>query len=143
MIILLIIYIICKCYDEKLYVRCQQIMHLRYNSQSFILQCTNHYYKQLKGRKRLQKICNFSISLFRKTWFSRSRLGIVKTCRFIAYFLIMQPPRRFLMHQLEMSSKSINNRFFCREVCINFLTLIYVRQVRVISLSFHFLYILD
>lgn len=102
--------------------RCEKTVHLRYSSKSLVLQCTNHYYKQIRGRKRIKKTCNFSISPFHGTWFSRFRLGIVKTCRFIAYFLMMQPPRQqFLEQQLEMSSQSVVDwTNFCREVCINF-----------------------
>lgn len=74
--------------------RCEKTVHLRYSSESLLFQCTNHYYKQARGRKRVRKTCNFSISLFHGTWFSRFRLGIVKICIFIAYFVMMQPPRQ-------------------------------------------------
>lgn len=35
------------------------------------------------------------------TWFERSQMDLIKICRFIAYFLMMEPPRhRFLTVEL-------------------------------------------
>jgi len=39
---------------EVMCPRCQQ-MHLDHTTTSPIIQCVNHYYKQVRGRKRIRK----------------------------------------------------------------------------------------
>ncbi|KYM95728.1 hypothetical protein ALC62_13634 [Cyphomyrmex costatus] len=97
-----------KC-DNKLNVRC---------TENKILHCTSKYYKRYKGRKRQKITCNFKISVFHGTWFENAHIDIQKICRFIAYFLMIQPPRQpFLMNELEMSSSSVVDWInFCREL---------------------------
>ncbi|KYM95299.1 hypothetical protein ALC62_14052 [Cyphomyrmex costatus] len=72
----------------------------------------------VRGRKKIRKVCNFTISPFQGTWFANSHLGLQKTCRFIGYFLMMRPPRQhFLEEQLQMSSESVVDwSNFCREL---------------------------
>lgn len=98
--------------------RCKKILHFRVNDTNLIFKCTNMYYKIIRGRKRQRKVCNFSLSALHNTWFSHYHLGLQKTCRFIAYFLMLQPPRQiFLQNELGMNPTSVVDwTNFCREV---------------------------
>ena len=100
--------------------QCHNVINVTYDSDVNIFQCTNKYYKQIQGRKRVRKTCNFKISILHGTWFNRGHLGLVKACRFIAYFLYMRPPRYdFLMQELEISQHTVVDwTNFCREVNI-------------------------
>ena len=49
---------------REVYPRCQQTVHLRHIATSPIIHCVNHYYKQVRGRRRIRKMCKFTISPF-------------------------------------------------------------------------------
>ncbi|KYN02609.1 hypothetical protein ALC62_06570 [Cyphomyrmex costatus] len=94
--------------------KCDTMLNLRC-MENKILHCTSKYYEVIKGRKRRKITCNFKISVFHGTWFKNVRIDIQNMCRFIAYFLMMQPPRQpFLMNELEMNSTSVVD-WTCRE----------------------------
>lgn len=80
--------------------------------------CTNAYYKSVRGKKKRRVVCNFKISALHGTWFSRSHVDLRKICRFIAYFLLVQPPRHtMLKNELEMDDHGVVDwTNFCREV---------------------------
>lgn len=87
--------------------RCSKIVCLNMEEQSFFIHCKNNYYKQVRGRKRVRQVCNFKISALRNTWFERASLDIVKICRLISYFLLLQSPRQlFLQEELSISSRT-------------------------------------
>jgi len=108
--------------------RCNTILYFRDGNSNFIFKCVNKYYKVVRGRKRMKKLCNFAISGFHGTWFSRSHLQVEKICRFIGYFLMFPPPRQtFLEKELNMSSTSVVDwTNFCREVSTIWYTYIYI-----------------
>lgn len=98
--------------------RCKTVLNIVYAETSLLFHCTGTYYKVIRGRKRQKKVCNFKLSPLNGTFFSRFRLGLDKACRFIAYFLMLHPPRQtFLQFELEMSPNSVVDwTNFCREV---------------------------
>lgn len=101
--------------------RCKTELFVRHERTSLIFRCTNNYYKIIRGRKKRKMKCNFVLSALHQSWFSRSNLDLVKSSRFIAYFLFLRPPRQsFLQKELQMSSRIVVDwTNFCREVCIN------------------------
>lgn len=96
--------------------QCNNIISVCFEDLMF--HCTNHYYKVIRNKKRQRKMCNFKLSALHGTWFENYRLNLVKTCRFIAYFLFFRPPRQLLLqNELQMGSHSIVDwTNFCREV---------------------------
>lgn len=98
--------------------RCTNLLQIVDASENYMLHCTKKYYKVVRGRKRQRVTCNFKISALNGTWFERSHMDIIKICRFIAYFLMLQSPRhRFLMTELELNDHAIVDwTNFCREV---------------------------
>ncbi|XP_032688537.1 uncharacterized protein LOC116852367 isoform X2 [Odontomachus brunneus] len=104
--------------------RCNNIINTTSDSDSLILHCTNKYYKQVRGRKRQRKVCNFKISILHNTWFAKGHLGLAKTCRFIAYFLHIRPPRQFfLMEELQICDRTVVDwTNFCRELLQQWIT---------------------
>lgn len=99
--------------------KCRNIITYTNIFKSFIMHCTNKYYKTISGRKRQRITCNFKISMLNNTWFSKTHLDMVKICRFIGYFLIIKPPRQSLIcNELEIHDKAVVDwTNFCREVC--------------------------
>ncbi|XP_029053136.1 uncharacterized protein LOC114880853 isoform X2 [Osmia bicornis bicornis] len=84
--------------------RCNNVVELT-GDQSLIIHCTQHYYKQVKGRKRRRVICNFKISALTGTWFAQSVINITVSCRLICYVMMMNcPQQRFLEKELNISS---------------------------------------
>jgi len=86
--------------------------------ENHVFHCGKHYYKIIKGRKRRKVTCNFKLSAFHGIWFEQAHLDLPKICRFIAYFLMLRPPRfEFLQLELEITKKTIVDwTNFCREV---------------------------
>ena len=79
--------------------RCEANINL--NRERMLFMCNSVTYKQRKKKKRQKVLCHFTISPFHKTWFSHSHISIQDSCRFIAYFLMIRPPRHiFLMDEL-------------------------------------------
>lgn len=112
--------------------RCNNIIIYTNNIYSnYTMHCTNKYYKVLPKRKRQKLTCNFKISMLKDTWFSKIHLDIVKICRFIGYFLMIQPPRHyFLNNELEMPENTVVDwTNFCREVNKFYKTLIFNNDV--------------
>lgn len=56
--------------------------------------------------------------MLNNTWFQKTHLDIVKICRFIGYFLTIQPLRHyFLCNELEITEHIVIDwTNFCREV---------------------------
>lgn len=108
--------------------KCQNELQLTYISENHIFHCTEKYYKIIKGRKQRRITCNFKISAYHGTWFEKVRMDLTKVCRFIAYFLIMPPPRqRFLMNELQINNNSVVDwTNFCREVINNIVVVIHI-----------------
>ncbi|KAK5640057.1 hypothetical protein RI129_010868 [Pyrocoelia pectoralis] len=77
-------------------------------------------------KRKLSKRCNFSVSAKKGTIFDGSHLNITTICQFICHWLHGAYPRqRFLVEELQMSSATIIAwSSFCREICINYLSLI-------------------
>lgn len=98
--------------------KCDNILNYRSAYEQFIMHCTNKHYKTVRGRKRQRVTCNFKRSLLHNTWFSEARIDIKNICRFIAYVLLIRPPRfDFLRSELQLSDKTIVDwTNFCREV---------------------------
>ncbi|XP_076295794.1 LOW QUALITY PROTEIN: uncharacterized protein LOC143216514 [Lasioglossum baleicum] len=66
------------------------------------------YIKVIKGHKRRRATCNFKIRALHGTWFEKVHINIAKICRFIAYFLLLKPPRYFCMiNELELSDRDV------------------------------------
>jgi len=62
-------------------------------------------------------MCNLKINVYHGTWFEGTYMDFAKICRFIAYFLMLQPPRhKFLMIELQMNDSVIDWMNFYREV---------------------------
>lgn len=88
--------------------KCKNEIQLLNVSENHIFHCTNKYYKVVNRRKRKRITCNFKVSAYHGTWFEGAHMDLTKICRFIAYFVIMSPPRqRFLMNELEMNNISV------------------------------------
>ncbi|KYN17333.1 hypothetical protein ALC57_10381 [Trachymyrmex cornetzi] len=109
---------------EILCPRCKNVLTLTNARENHIFHCTKHYYKVTRTRKRRKVTCNFKISAFHGTWFEQARLELPTICRFIAYFLMMQPPRHtFLMEDLQLENHTVvdwtksNSVFVVRFVC--------------------------
>jgi len=98
--------------------KCGNVLVLTNSFENHVFHCGKHYYKIVKGRKRRKVTCNFKLSAFHGTWFERVHLDLQKICRFIAYFLMLQPPRfQFLQLELEIPKNTIVDwTNFCREV---------------------------
>lgn len=98
--------------------RCQNVLVLVNSSENRLFYCTKTYYKVIKGRKRRRVPCNFKVSAFYGTRFERTHMDLVKICRFIAYFLLLQPPRhKCLISELELNNRdAVDWTNFCREV---------------------------
>ncbi|EFN85642.1 hypothetical protein EAI_10099, partial [Harpegnathos saltator] len=104
--------------NEIMCPRCKKLLKANNPLENRLLHCTNKYYKVTKGRKRQRITCNFKISIFHGTWFSRMHMDLTVICRFIGYFLMMQPSQQsFLMNELKIDQHSIVDwTNFCREV---------------------------
>jgi hypothetical protein len=98
--------------------RCKRLLNFVHGDNKLLFHCTESYYKIVRGRKRQRRTCNFKLSPLNGTFFFRFRLGLDKACRFIAYFLMLRPPRQqFLQFELNMNSCSVVDwTNFCREV---------------------------
>lgn len=108
--------------------RCQNVLILVNSSENHLFHCTKAYYKIIKGRKRQKVICNFKLSAFHGTWFEQTHMDLAKICRFIAYFLMLPPPRyNFLKVELQLNDNGIVDwTNFCREVNNIFFILIFI-----------------
>ena len=86
-------------------------------SEKSLFHCKKPYYKIIKGRKLRKIMCNLKINVYHGT-FEGTYMDLAKICRFIAYFLMLQPPRhKFLMIELQMNdSVVIDWMNFYREV---------------------------
>ncbi|XP_071576882.1 uncharacterized protein [Temnothorax nylanderi] len=104
--------------------QCNTVINITYESKRQILHCSNKYYKQVRGRKKQRKTCNFKISIFHGTWFAKQHLAMVDVCRFIAYFLYIHPPRHtFLRQELQITDHTIVDwTNFCRELLMQWVT---------------------
>lgn len=103
--------------DQVKCPRCNKIIHL--NAEQFLLyHCTGKYFKQVRGRKRVRKTCNYKISALTGTWFAQAALDLQKICRLICYFMLLNSPRQlFLEAELSISSHTAVDWInFCREV---------------------------
>jgi len=98
--------------------RCNNIIEMQFGDKSLQFKCQNKYYVKHCNKKKRRVVCTFSKSSLNGTWFSHGHLGIIKTCRFIAYFVMIQSSRQiFLQEQLGLSPHSIVNwTNFCQEV---------------------------
>lgn len=98
--------------------RCNKLLQIRNSQQNKLLHCTNKYYKIVGHHKRQKITCNFKISALHGTWFARVRMDLTVVCRFIGYFLIMNPPRHsFLMNELHIDDLAVVDwTNFCREI---------------------------
>jgi len=103
--------------NEIICPRCEHLIKLNNAAENHIFHCRNAYYK-IHHRKRQRVVCNFKMSAFHGIWFDRAHLSVSKICQFIAYFLIMPPPRhRFLINELELTEHTVIDwTNFCREV---------------------------
>ncbi|XP_076249183.1 uncharacterized protein LOC143188673 [Calliopsis andreniformis] len=92
------------------------------NYEKLIFSCRKTGYITNAHKKRMKIQCNFYLSVRKDTWFGNSNLKIETACRFIAYFLLMKPPRQqFFKNELNLCDKTIVDWLnFCREVCIYF-----------------------
>ncbi|XP_032671445.1 uncharacterized protein LOC116844262 [Odontomachus brunneus] len=92
--------------------------------ESLIMHCTNMYYKQIRGRKRQRKTCNFKLSAITETWFAKAHLDLIKICRIISYFLMMNSPRQKLLETKIQISRSVAVDWvnFCRELLNQWVT---------------------
>jgi len=88
------------------------------NRERMLFMCHSVTYKKCGHKKRRRKWCNFTVSPFHNTWFSQSHLSIQNACRFVAYFLMIRPPRQmFLSDELNIQSHTVVDwSNFCREV---------------------------
>ncbi|XP_011858704.1 PREDICTED: uncharacterized protein LOC105556230, partial [Vollenhovia emeryi] len=98
--------------------KCSNIIELDFDDKSLKFKCRNKYYVGHYKKKKRRVVCTFGKSALAGTWFSHGHHGIVKTCRFIAYFLMIRPPRQiFLEEQLCLSRHSVVDwTNFCREL---------------------------
>jgi len=89
-------------------LKCGNVLLLTNSFENHVFHYGKHYYKIIKGRKRRKVTCNFKLSAFHGTWFERAHLDLPKICRFIAYFLMLRPPRfEFLQLELIITKKTI------------------------------------
>ena len=106
--------------------RCQNIAEL--NSGQLLFHCTQHYYKQIQGRKRKRLICNFKLSALNGTWFSQAVLNIDTACRLICYVLMINTPRQaFLQKELHISAHTAVDwiNFFREVIYLNTFNIIF------------------
>lgn len=71
------------------------------------------------GHKKQKTIqCNFKQSVKCNTWLSNANLDLITVARFVAYFLMIRPPRyTFYEQELELPHNTIADWLsFCREV---------------------------
>lgn len=88
--------------------RCHNLLTLINSGENKVFHCTKSYYTIMKGRKRRRVTCNFKLSAYHGTWFARSHMDLAKTCRFNAYFLMLQPPRyAVLKNELQISDSTV------------------------------------
>lgn len=50
-------------------------------------------------KKKRRAVCTFGKSALADIWFFHGHLGMVKTCRFIAYFLMIRPQRQIFFQE--------------------------------------------
>ncbi|XP_011139124.1 uncharacterized protein LOC105182989 isoform X1 [Harpegnathos saltator] len=88
------------------------------------MHCTNMHYKQIRGRKWQRKACNYKLSALTGTWFIKAYLDLVKICRIISNFLMINSPRQKLFQTEMQISTSITADWtnFCRELLNQWLT---------------------
>lgn len=98
--------------------RCQKLLLISVACENHLIHCTNKYYKTAGHKKRQRVTCNFKISALHGTFFSKVHLNLPAICRFIAYFVIMDPPRQaFIMNELHFYPNTVVDwTNFCREV---------------------------
>lgn len=71
---------------------CGNIINLNIDNLEF--KCTKCYYVMDSHKKKKKLQCNFRQSMRKNTWFSRSKMSIEKICMFVAYFIMLKPPRQ-------------------------------------------------
>lgn len=73
----------------------------------------------------VRKVFNFKISALTNTWFERAALDLIKICRLISYFLLLNFPRQlFLQEELPIASHgSCFDKFLSRSMFFLFCTL--------------------
>lgn len=95
---------------------CDNDINLNKNTLEF--RCTKSRYIINSHKKRQKVACGFRESARKNTWFDKSKLSVEDICRFVAYFIMLRPPRQdFLKYELDMSDHTIVDwQSFCREV---------------------------
>lgn len=81
--------------------------------------CNSASYVKNRNKKKIKTQCAVKIRAFRNTWFEHIHLPIQTVCLFIAYHIMLRPPRQqFIMHELNISSSTaVDWASFCRELC--------------------------
>lgn len=102
---------------------CNNNINLNINTLQF--KCNRLYFIVNAHKKRVKVKCPFTESARKNTWFDKSKLSIEKICRFVAYFIMLRPPRHdFLKSQLDIDDHTIVDwQSFCREVLLLFVNI--------------------
>lgn len=97
---------------------CGNIINL--DPDNFEFKCTKSYNITDSHKKKKMVKCKFRQSARKNTWFDKSKLSIENICIFVAYFLMLRPPRHnFIKSQLDITDHTIVDwQSFCREVII-------------------------
>lgn len=105
-------------YDTLNCEQCDNIIQL--DIEKFEFKCLNSYFITDLHKKKKRVRCNFRQSARKNTWFDKSKLFIENICIFVAYFLMLRPPRHdFLKNHLEITDHTVVDWYsFCREVII-------------------------
>lgn len=75
------------------------------------------------NKKKIRR-CSFSQSIFKNSWFDRSKLSFVVVAQLTYYWLTLRVPRhQIILNELKITHHSLVDwSSFCREVCIDWAT---------------------
>ena len=76
--------------------------------------------KTYKDTSKRKKRCNYSVSIFKGSWFENSHIDLETNIKFVLLYVLNGFNYAFVRDELSLSDKSINDwSSFCREVIVN------------------------